>query len=106
MAKGGNLAAGALIVLAILILNAFVAYLASGAIPATPSSACNSNGNTTTCGSGSPQSFLDTFFDVAVSGFSGVAAIDGLYVFVVVGFLVVGFALIVAGIIGTPLGGG
>jgi hypothetical protein len=90
----------------VLITTAVVAFMVSGATPGGSAVGCDSNDNLTTCEGGSPSSFLSTFFDVAVSGFSGVAVIDGFYVLVMAGILVIGFALIVAGIIGTPLGSG
>lgn len=90
----------------VLIMTAIVAYVVNGATPGGESFGCDTNGNATTCEGGSPTSYLDTFFDVAVSGFSGVAIIDGLYVLIMAGILVIGLALVVAGIIGIPLGGG
>lgn len=93
-------------VLAVVIITSFVAYLKTGATPSSDDIGCDTNGNATTCEGGSPQSFLDAFFDVAVSGFGAPAIIDGLYVLVMAGILIVGLALIVAGIIGIPLGGG
>lgn len=102
----GNLAVGAGLVFAVLLLTALVAYLKDGVVPDSGAVGCDSQGNTTTCEGGSPQSFLDSFFDVAVNGFSGVAVVDGFYVLIMAGILIIGFALIVAGIIGIPLGGG
>lgn len=105
---GGNLAAGSVMVLAVVIITSLVAFikLDGGITPSGEDVGCDTNGNATTCDGGSPQSFLDAFFDVSVSGFSGVAIVDGLYVLIMAGVLVIGLALIVAGIIGIPLGGG
>ncbi len=56
---------------------------------------------------GSPQSFLDTFFDVSVTGISDAPAwFNGFYVLIMAGVLVSGLALIVSGIIGLVFGGG
>lgn len=102
----GNLATGSVMVLFVVIITSLVAFFVNDSTPGGTTVGCNTEGNSTTCEGGSPQSFLNTFFDVAVSGFSGVAIVDGLYVLIMAGILVIGLALIVAGIIGVPFGGG
>ena len=92
--------------LGVVIITAIVAFFVEDSTPGGSTVGCDTNGNATTCEGGSPQSFIDTFFDVSVSGFSGVAVVDGFYVLIMAGLLVIGLALIVAGIIGVPLGGG
>jgi len=103
---GGNLAVGASMVLTVLILTSLVAFIKTDTAPSASDIGCDSNGNTTTCEGSSPQSFLDAFFDVTISGIGAGGVIDGFYVLIMGGVLVVGFALVVGGIIGLIAGGG
>lgn len=90
-----------------IILNAVVAFIVADTTPSSDDFGCDSNGNTTTCEGNSPSGFLDTFFDVSITGIDDAPAIvNGLYVLISVGVLVIGFALIISGIIGTPFGAG
>lgn len=104
---GGNFAAGIPMVFGVLIITSLVAFIESEDSPGSDDVGCDSNGNTTTCGGSSPQGFLDTFFDVSVTGIEDAPDwLNGFYILFMAGVLVSGLALIVIGIVGSVLGGG
>jgi hypothetical protein len=104
---GGNIAAGLSLIVSALIIHLMVAFMVSeGANAGTSIAGCSAGQNATQCQNTSGTSFLTALLDITFSGFSGVLIVDALYLLVVAGAFITGIILFVAGIVGTPFGGG
>jgi hypothetical protein len=107
VAAGGNLAAGIPMVLLVLIVTALVAFIETDSAPDGSDVGCTYQGNSTTCEGGDVSDYMETFFDVSVTGLDGAPAwFNGFYVIIMAGVLVGGFALIISGMAGSIFGGG
>lgn len=104
---GGNIAAGLGLILSSLIIHLLVAYMISeGATVESGPAGCTSTQNATSCSNTSGTTYLSALLHITFNGFSGVAIVDGLYLLIVAGSFITGIILFVAGIVGTPFGGG
>ena len=113
---GGNIAAGLGLILGALVINLLVAFMVSeGATTSMDLPGCTESDNATTCSETSGTSFLTALLQVSFIGFTdnpntagydGVLIVDGLYLLIVAGSFIIGVILFVAGIVGTPFGGG
>lgn len=91
----------------VIIVNLFVAFLQTGATDTFSPPGCTTGDNVTTCESVSKTSFIEAFFDVALTGLEGAPVIiSALYVIVLGVLLIAGIVLIVLGAASVPFGGG
>lgn len=98
----GNIFAGAMIVLFVIIANLLTAFIQVGTTAQDGFTRCDDDGNVTVCESSGTGSFISAVADVTVSGLNGAPLIfNALYVLVLAGLLVVGVVLIVSGFIPT-----
>jgi hypothetical protein len=104
---GGNILAGGLMILFVLIVTLLTAFIQLGTEELQGFNRCDNDGNTTQCESGSTSSFASAVADVSVSGLDGAPAIfNGIYLLVMGSFLVLGVVLVVLGIVSVAFGGG
>jgi len=96
---GGNLAAGIGLLLLAGVVVFFVEYIESegATIQEQPSGDLD-------CGVTCSSDFADSFDVGTIDG--APAIVNGIYLFVIGGMIVAGIILFIAGIVGTPLGGG
>lgn len=103
----GNIATGGLLILFVLIVVLITAFIQQGTTEVEGFGRCDNDGNTTQCESSSTGSFAAAVGDVAISGIDGAPAIvNGLYLLIMGGALVLGVVLVVLGIVSVPFGGG
>lgn len=105
--RTGNILAGGLLVLAVLVITLLTAFIQEGTESIDGFTRCDDDGNTTVCETGSTGSFAASVADVAVTGIDGAPAIvNGIYLLIVGSALVLGVVLIVLGIVSVAFGGG
>lgn len=103
----GNILAGGLLILFVLVVILLTAFIQQGTTEIDGFGRCDNDGNTTQCESGSTSSFAAAVGDVAITGIDGAPAIvNGLYLLIMGGALVLGVVLVVLGIVSVPFGGG
>jgi hypothetical protein len=104
---GGNIATGAYILVAILLLLFVVEFLETDTVATTGLGDCEGAGNATVCQSASTGSFLSAVLDIDITSIDGAPDIvNGFYLLLLGAALTVGVLLIVLGIASVPFGGG
>ena len=101
------LTTGGLIILYLLLVNAFAAYIQEETVPSFAEQVCSNGGeNTTVCRDSSETSFVSTVLDVSVSGIDGAPVwFNGFWVGINAFLLVLAIILIVSFFIGLFFGG-
>jgi hypothetical protein len=107
MNLGGNILAGGLLILFVLVITLLTAFVQEGTEELDGFARCDEEGNTTVCETSSTSSFASAVADVSISGLDGAPLIfNGLYLLVTGSMLVLGVVLIVLGIFSVAFGGG
>lgn len=96
---------GVTLILLPIIINSLIALIATGTASASTIPGCTSADNFTTCEQVSKTTFLESLFDVTVTGIAGLPdAANFIYVLIMAILLVAGVILVVVSFIPTTSG--